>query len=350
VRRRLAVAAALGLALAAGWRGPAPARAGSFWSAATEDREVEIKRRLYQREMETGDEYASLAANQQSSSADTRRLISRAVRAYENAAEARPDAAEPHFRAGNVLEAFYGECDRRAPLPCTPGHPPPAIMERIARHWTRFEELAPLDPRINQAFLFKRAIANTHVADHAHIAAALEDYKKSLRHITIGVSDRDLQTTYGNMAETYMMLGQLDHAIDTYRQALRYGSNDGTLYGLAVALDRDEQGAKAREIIKALGPKQYAEFTASVRIGQSFYVPDGEVYYYLALAEEALGRPEVAIADWNHFIQSGAHPEFAPRARANRDALAAELRHRGHHAREPRSITVRVPDARLVVP
>ena len=224
-------------------------------------------------------------------------------------------------------------------------------MAKIAKHWTLFEQLAPLDPRINQAFLFKLAIANTHVADHAHIAAALEDYKKSLRHITIAISDDDLQTTYGNMAETYMMLGQLDLAIDTYRQALRYGSADGTMYGLAVALDRDEQGAKAREIIKALGPRLYAQFTASVRTGQSFYVPDGEVYYYLALAEEALGRPEIAIADWNHFIQSGAHPEFAPRAKANRDALAAELRrHHAHHGRDPSTITVRVPDSHLVVP
>jgi len=347
---RRAAALALGLALAAGAlvRAPAPARAGGFWSAATEDPKAEVARRNYEREMETGDEYASLAANQQSSSSDTRRLVARAVLAYENAALARPDAAEPHFRAGNVLQAFYGECSGQRPLPCQPGHPHRVMMEKLAKHWSRFLELAPLDPRIDQGFLFRLALANTHVADRPHIEAALDDYKESLRRSMIGAGSDTLQITYGNMAETYMMLGRLDDAIDPYRQALRYGSANGTLYGLAVALDRDEQGAKAREIMRALGPSAYVHFVEDVRNGQSFYVPDGEVYYYLALAEEALGRPEVAILDWDRFIRSGAHPEFAPRAKANRDALAAQLRHRRTHDRDRHP--ARVPIGRMPWP
>ncbi|MCE9573566.1 MAG: tetratricopeptide repeat protein [Deltaproteobacteria bacterium] len=311
---RVTAAIALTLTLAA------PAQASGFWERSDEDPDAEVARVNYEREMELGNEYAIQAANRGASSLGLGKLVMRAFRAYENAALARPDAAEPHYLAGLVLWSFFN-CGASANPICRNGNQDPSIAERIATHWTAFEKLAPLDPRIDASFLFERALAHTNVATREHLVAAIDDYLESLRRtdlIRINVAN-----AYGNLAENYMMVGRLEEALATYPEAIRLRPSTTTIYGYAVALDRDEQGTKARELIADLGPSAFEEFKRSVESGEAFYVPLGEVFYYFALAEESLGDPERAMADWDRFLASGAHAEFAARARANRDALAA---------------------------
>jgi tetratricopeptide (TPR) repeat protein len=330
---RRATLAALALALAAA---PA-ARADDTWTRPAESSDTAIARRTYEREMQTGEEYLLLAAQPAVSGRDHSRLLERALLAFENASHARPDAPEPHFRIGQLIDDFFVGCPTFVAT-CHPGRMT-NFAASMAEHWTAFERLAPLDPRVDRQFLFARALAHTHAAAaprlsekavRAHIEAALVDYVACLARLEPQAGGNDEQTIYSNMAETYMMLGRLDEAIATYREALRRGQSSNTLYGLAVALDRDEQGAQAREIILALGTQTFESFKQSVVSRNTFYVPDGEVFYYLALAEEALGQPDDAIADWDHYILSGAHPEFQPRAKANRDWLKA-----GHGRRTP---------------
>jgi tetratricopeptide (TPR) repeat protein len=316
-----AIAALMVLAVAA------PARASGFWDRVAEpdDPDAEVARASYDREMATGNEYAIEAANMGASSYGLGRLVMRAFRAYENASLARPDAAEPHYLAGMVLYAFFN-CGANPNPICRNGNQDATIAARIADHWTAFEKLAPLDPRIDASFLFERALAHTNVATPEHLRAAIDDYLESLRRtdlVRINVAN-----AYGNLAENYMMVGRLEESLATYPEALRLRPSTTTAYGYAVALDRDEQGAKAREMIAALGPGAFEDFRRSVDAGESFYVPLGEVFYYNALAEESLGLTDRAIADWDRFIASGAHPEFAPRAKANRDALAAQRKPR----------------------
>jgi hypothetical protein len=90
-----------------------------------------------------------------------------------------------------------------------------------------------------------------------------------------------------------------------------------------VALDRDEQGAQAREIMAALGRHAFDAFQQSVALGETFYVPEEERFYYFALAAEALGQIDQAIAYWDMFVRSGVYPQYQARAKANRDALIA---------------------------
>ena len=123
-----------------------------------------------------------------------------------------------------------------------------------------------------------------------------------------------------------MMLGDLDRAIETYTEAVRRGTEASTTYGLAVALDRNDEGDRARAIIEALGPDAYREFRKGIALHETFFVPDGEVYYYLALADEVFSADDDAIDEWNRFVRSGAHPAFQPRARAHLDALLAKRR------------------------
>jgi len=305
------------------------ARSDDLWTRATLPSEAEGARHLYEENMRLGDEYAIVAASDSTRAADRRRLALRAVLAFENAARALPDAAEPHFRAGLTLATFFIDCERPTAL-CNPGRMLRREAEQVIAHWNEFERLAPLDPRIDGHFLFFRAILHTRLGTPEHVEQALVDYKKILERgdfaagsgVNGAVPFEDWGTTYSNMAETYMMLGRLDEAIAAYRDSLRFRQHTPYYYGLAVALDRDEQGAQARELIVTLGQHAFETFQAEVASGGTFYVPDEEKYYYFALAAEALGHDEPALRYWDRFIQSGIYPQFQARAIANRNALA----------------------------
>jgi tetratricopeptide (TPR) repeat protein len=328
VSHRLVAALALAAAIPSV---PAPARAGSLWAAMTEPAGDERARRTYDEEMRRGDELSVLATSDTARGAARRQLVLRAVLAYENAAQARPAMAEAHYRAGLVMHAFFIECDRPTAL-CDPNHAPRRELERMLGHWDAFERLAPLDPRIDGHFLFQRAILHTRIGTPEHIEAALADYHKILERGDLATGGplrsqfEDWSLTYSNMAETFMMLGRIDEAIPAYREALRYRRETSQYYGLAVALDRDEQGAQAREIMAALGPHAFEAFQQSVASGETFYVPEEEHFYYFALAAESLGLFDQAIAYWDQFVRSGVYPPFQARAKANRDALIARRR------------------------
>ena len=121
----------------------------------------------------------------------------------------------------------------------------------------------------------------------------------------------------GNLAETDMMLGDLDGAIEMYHRTLELDQSSEHYFGLAVALDRDEQGEEARTILRSLGIDAVRALAEHIQEHIVFYVPEGEQYYYLALGAEANGMDSDAIVLYDRFIASGAHPQYAPRARAN---------------------------------
>ena len=317
--------------LAASLLAAGPAAADDLWSASAVSAEQERTRREYERAMLEGDD--AVAAAVTSDRPDIRqRLIDRAIAAYELAARARPTEAEPHFRAASVLRAFHVDCRDVGMVPCQ--HPlTPARGARLIEHWDAFEAKAPGDPRIAEDVLFERAVTRTKLyvegGTDADLHAARDDYRKllDLR------PDDQLGPNLGNLAETYMMLGDLDRAIETYRLSMTRGADLSQEFGLAVALDRDEQGTEARVIIGARGAAGLARFQFELQRGTIFFVPDGEVLYYLALGEEALGNHAEAIELWDGFIKSGAHPEFAARARHNRDALLKRVPERRARAR-----------------
>ncbi|HVV85406.1 MAG TPA: tetratricopeptide repeat protein, partial [Kofleriaceae bacterium] len=292
-----------------------PSAAGDLWTSAAVSPEQARTQHAYDQAMLDGDDAVERAVAMDVPLTRAR-LVERAVTSYETAAHLRPDLAEPHFRAADVLHSFYLDCQPSDPLPCPSPHTP-ATRQRMIEHWEAFERLAPGDPRIAEDILFSRAVARTWLGTHDDLAAARADYLELLELQPDSVSYQVL----GNLAETEMMLGDIDGAIETYRRCLANGADLSEEYGLAVTLDRDEQGTEARAIMAARGPLGLTRFKDDLRLGRIFYVPAGEEYYYLALAEEALGDYGQAIDHWDAFIKSGAHPQFADRARHNRDAL-----------------------------
>jgi tetratricopeptide (TPR) repeat protein len=313
------------------------AHANVWERALSHDRPERAAQELYETRLREGDEHAIMANTQSASRKDVLNQIERALAAYRAAAAAKPQEGEPYYRIGRLLYSFYFECNesyvrvQRSPF-CDPlgrGFDRKRAEEIIAA-WDAFEARAPLDPRLSVGalgdteILFDRAILRTKLATKTHLAGAALDYEKILDRLdgTDGVAER----VRGNLAETYMMLGRMEEALETYRHALRVGSDTATWYGYAVALDRDENPRQALEIIRSLGPDQRELFYMNVNgpRASTFFVPDGEKYYYFALADQAFGHDEEAIVNWRKFLASGAHPEFHHRAKAHLDALTTK--------------------------
>lgn len=340
---RRALAAALAAALALGGLSMQAAADGArpdVWQRAIAPSALsagDTAAEVYQRELREGDERVALANSRSSSRTAIRDQVQRAIDAYRRAAAARPSAGEPYFRIGMVLWSFYLQsCDSdprfgqsRSPLAnCdAPNAITTTAAEQALQAWETFEAKAPLDPRLSggpESILFSRALVHTKLATPSHLAAAARDYEAIL-----GRSDgptEDMTIVWGNLAETYMMLGRLDESIDAYKEALRTSSRISTWYGLAVALDRDGRGALALDVMLAQGMSGFRIFVTEINRHSTFFVPPGEVFYYYALAEEALGLLDQALDHWNKFLASGAHPQYQPRAREHVDALLAKQR------------------------
>jgi tetratricopeptide (TPR) repeat protein len=310
--------------------GPAAA-SPSLWETATIDVDTGARKLRYDEAMHLGYELGATALsadlNHDGAEAVSPRVrllaTNRALRAFQEASLIDPNAAEPHYYAAVML--IYGK------LECTSCAFDPQLAGAAIAELDAFEARAPLDPRLSVNALTKRAILHTRLAGatkgeaaRGHLEAALADYRATLeRNASTRTSS---EVVYGNLAETLMMLGNVEEAIEQYRQALRVQPSTGVTLGLAVALDRDERGTEARALLRDLGSPAIVEWEMAVSSGDFFYVPEGEVYYYRGLINEALGLDQAAIENYTKFLDSHAHPMFAPRARANREALRTKRR------------------------
>lgn len=295
-----------------------------------------IAREQYDQAIAEGDEHALEANLESASRPEIRHQLEQAVKFYRKAATLRPTEAEPYFRIAKLLYAFYLESCGEQQLasrvsPLRRCDDPSFIDGQIAKQtiaaWDEAEKRAPLDPRFSgeagSSILFARAILHTKLATTDHLRAAARDYEAILERRDSN-DDGGLVLTLGNLAETKMMLGDLDRAITVYRQALKHGAPGSTTYGLAVALDRDERTDEAIDLIRSSGDDEYRAFRNSVDLGDTFFVPRGEVFYYYALIEQAFGNDRLAADYWRMYIQSGAHPQYQPRAKAHLAALLAK--------------------------
>lgn len=316
---RLAVAVACLCATAPGIAEP------TLWERATADPETVARQDRYQLDLQLGLERARIILDESNDSsgppmsASLRTLaVQEALRAFARAAQVRPEAAEPHY-----YRAVVGYL---ALLECTSCLFDAAVARDVVEALEAFEERSPQDPRLG-ALLSERAILRTRLAG-ASTGAASRRYLEGAAADYRAIIDRNAalrynwEQTYGNLAEVYMMLGDLEAAIATYRLAQRTVASASLVLGLAVALDRDERSVEARALVRELSEDAISMWEADVARGFTFYVPAGEVHYYRGLIAEARGDRTAAMAAYLQFENSGAHPQFAARSRAHRAALA----------------------------
>ena len=303
----------------------ATAAHADVWTRAVERGANDPSHDAYEDHLQRGDDLVTQATVRSTSAATIRRNVDQAVNEYKLAAAARPAEAEPWFRIGVVLNNFYAECGN---LPCSTGPFNAARALDAVQAWDTFEKKVPMDPRVNE-ILFERAIIRTKLltATPSGSPTAKQYLEGAARDYQALVDRRDgttLATHYsvvGNLAETYMMLDRLDDAVASYQEAVRLGGPASVRYGLAVALDRDEREAEAKELIVAQGLSAQQLFMQELQQKSIFFVPDGEQFYYFALIAEAFAQNAAALTYWNAYIQSNAHPEYQPRAKKHIEAL-----------------------------
>lgn len=160
----------------------------------------------------------------------------------------------------------------------------------------------------------------------------------------------DAPAIYANLGEVLMADGQLAAAEACYRDAVAVSSaarvpnfasaaigsprfddprgrvQDLTLayLGLAVALDRDGQTQAAREMMeRALALDSTTSVLAVAELPNSnlFFVPVGDVYYYLGLARSIAGRREEAADAFHEFLVRQPKSRWASRAEAHLSEL-----------------------------
>ncbi|HEX4423239.1 MAG TPA: hypothetical protein VH165_35255 [Kofleriaceae bacterium] len=298
----------------------------SVWDRALASPADEAAKKAYDAALADGDT-ATMTSTLQSASPQAKiEAVRRAEAAYRAAAEARPRESEPYFRIGNLVYQTYFECEQALTILCDPVYATPKRAEIVIDAWDEFERRVPLDPRVGE-ILLRRAILNTKLVnglptDHARLESAARDYRAAIDRSDGLLGTRGDEQLLGNLAETLMMLNQLDDAIATYLQAVTVGAaRVSTVYGLAVALDRNGEGEQALRRIQGQGEIGLESFTTEFMRQAVFFVPAGESHYYFALANEAFGNDGAALGYWNLYLASGAHPEFQPRAREHVEQL-----------------------------
>jgi tetratricopeptide (TPR) repeat protein len=193
-----------------------------------------------------------------------------------------------------------------SPAAVTPGEP----FWLRASHATEPPGASPAltDPTAERGRWIQRALDLTKASRYD---AAARAYAAAL---AAGASD---SAVYANLAEVLMADGRLGEAEARYRDAIAVATAAGAIdvrgavpdlvladYGLAVALDRDDQPVAAREMMGralALDPRAAVLELAARRDGDLFFVPDGEVLYYQGLAASVAGRRAEALEAFRRF-------------------------------------------------
>jgi tetratricopeptide (TPR) repeat protein len=106
-----------------------------------------------------------------------------------------------------------------------------------------------------------------------------------------------------NCAESLMALGKLRQAVRMYRTSirLRRQRNNAAWWGLMIAYDRlglTAPAERARRQALTLDPNLRGLVGTGV-----FFVPRGDVHYYLALAYEGQGRTRDALDQWRRYLR-----------------------------------------------
>ena len=221
-------------------------------------------------------------------------VVERALAEFRKATVASPKAPEGHFAVGRALYHLgrFKECV--------------ASFKRVRKH-------DPLYPK-DRLVAFWLGIAYSKLAK---FELAVREYGRADRlairqGLSRGLPFRAMVNA--NAAEALMALGRLDEAIQRYREAKELGpSSPLTWWGLAVALDRDEQVSKARAALQhvlRLDPEM-----KNLKQPTVFFIPPGDVHYYYAMGHLGAGKTNLAKKEFETFLKKLPKSPWAARAR-----------------------------------
>ena len=223
--------------------------------------------------------------------------------------------------------------------PAVRAAPAPPAPERSGPFWIRAApaDRGPQGRDDDTAGWFALAIERTTQGRYSEAAAA---YGEAL---AAGAGD---PSVYANLGEVLMADGQLEAAEACYRDAVavaaaaprpaalslrlddpREHAQDLmlALLGLAVALDRDGQPRASHETMRralALDSTVAVLTVATLPDADLFFVPAGDVYYYVGLARAAAGRRDEAVEAFHEFLDQAPASRWRRQAQAHLDELA----------------------------
>ena len=317
----------LAATVACAWVAPAAANQPTLWQRLTPD-PAELRQQTYRAAIQDGDDQLIIAMGTAQNSLLAWENIKVGLAHYRTAIALAPDLAEAYYHLGSALTSILSDCKFVSANPASRGwcRSSFGLEKTLAREAVNAEltfiRLAPRDPRSEQC-LESTATMLTKITGTQELRQAIAVYREILeRQDPVHASS----VTLPNLAEIYMMLGDLEPAIATYSQAVVGGADASAILGLAVALDRAGQGQQARHLVRAIGTESLTRWQDQIDDGRVYYVPNGEVHYYLALLNDAQGNPLIAAQEYEQFIVSGAHPQYAGRAKQNKANLRTAAR------------------------
>jgi tetratricopeptide (TPR) repeat protein len=299
------------IAVVVGPAGEVQAKNGNFWRdlayPGLRQHQAAIARgtRLYQAAISKRVAYrwrggvqtwTGLAANR-----ERQQLLEGALVEFRAAVSASQTLAEGHYWVGQTLnelercEAAVVTLDLARRLDPTP--------ER------KYRVAAALGIAYTKVGRFTEAVIEY---DRAERALTELDAAKSYRYRSAG----EFARLHGNAAEALLALGRVEEAIHRYEVSLEnVPSYSLSQWGLAVALDRDEQGGRAREVVRRVLERdpQLRSLTAP----GVFFIPHGDIHYYFALGYQALGKNDLARREWLAFQKRLPRNPWAERVRSH---------------------------------
>jgi tetratricopeptide (TPR) repeat protein len=138
---------------------------------------------------------------------------------------------------------------------------------------------------------------------------------------------------YQRLGECYMALGRLDEAVESFRQGLRlspYSSDIG--FALAVAHDRDEDAAQARDALSQALTRDPRG--GSLAGANRIWIPPHDAHYYLGLAALGADDGPRAVLHFRRYLAQAGETSWAPRARVRyEEALGSAVAGKGLEVR-----------------
>ncbi len=239
-----------------------------------------------------------------------------ALQAYERALAIGPEDADVHYRALVAAELII-EGTPELCRSCRDGY------LAVVRHIDALRRLDPQDTR-EVGYAWQMAVVLSKLGglggpDAAgYFERAIREYEQWRRLIdeTDSLSAQNsLSTSYGNAAELLMAVGRLDEAIALYQTAIELNPLEALGYfGLAVAYDRDGQWNKAVATMQeALNrPPGITRLDGD----GVFFVPEGDKWYYHALAHQVMGSDRDHVASFYlRFLAAAGDSKYHARAR-----------------------------------
>lgn len=126
------------------------------------------------------------------------------------------------------------------------------------------------------------------------------------------------------LGESYMALGRLDEALASLQQASRilpYSANIG--FALAVAFDRDEDPASARDAMSRALEREPRVSSSSLLAANRIWIPADDQHYYLGLAYLGAGEAPRALYHLRRYIAATREGMWTARARGHFETAQA---------------------------